>query len=688
MRLRVGYGRKLERSRARSRAESLEGRDIGDIPPVQNAGRKADGMGSLRIFLEEYFPLTFEYDWCQPHLDAIATIERACRDGGEFALAMPRGYGKTSICERASIWALVSGLRSFPVVIGAEGGGTLQSMRAIKVELGSNPLLLEDFPEVVYPIHCIEGESRKCLGQLHYGKPTHITWTDEMIALPMIPGSRAGGSVIACAGITGRLRGMKHTRPSGETIRPDIALIDDPQTDESAASAPQVAKRESIINKAIKKLAGPKKKIACVMPCTVIFRDDLADRFLDRKRYPNWQGQRTKMVISFPVNESAWAEYAAVRQRTMEATGSLAAATEYYRKNRAVLDEGAEVSWPELFDDNEASGVQHAMNLRLESEEAFCAECQNEPLDSLPASTINITVEILRTKVNGLPRFVAPFKTSWITTHIDVQKDALYYLTVCTYSQFGGHVLDYGTFPDQGRPYFLARDIKTKLTTATGTKELEPSIYAGLVALAGRLATQEYRRDDGLAMRNAKILIDARWGLSTEVVHLFARQTPHAAIVMPAIGDGIGPSKLPMDRWTLKPTEIGGLNWVIRPATTGKRVVNQVTYDTNYWKSHVAARLILPMGSPGAITVFGSNTTEHRMLFDQLCSEWAQTTSGRDRWVDVWEKRSVGAENHFWDNLVAATMAASMLGAKLPVPIDPEPKRKSLEELYRDRRAM
>src|SRR3712207_7549730 len=52
------------------------------------------------------------------------------------------------------------------------------------------------------------------------------------LVLPTIEGSAASGGVIRVAGITGRVRGMKHKRTDGLSVRPSLVLVDDPQTDE------------------------------------------------------------------------------------------------------------------------------------------------------------------------------------------------------------------------------------------------------------------------------------------------------------------------------------------------------------------------------------------------------------------------------------------------------------------------
>ncbi len=35
---------------------------------------------------------------------------------------------------------------------------------------------------------------------------------------------------------------------------------------------------------------------------TVVRPDDLADRILDREKYPQWQGERTKMAYAWPID--------------------------------------------------------------------------------------------------------------------------------------------------------------------------------------------------------------------------------------------------------------------------------------------------------------------------------------------------------------------------------------------------
>ncbi|MFO0492463.1 MAG: hypothetical protein ACK51T_08495, partial [bacterium] len=252
-------------------------------------------------------------------LKVIAKIEQAVLEGGLFAMAMPRGSGKTSLCEIACLWALVYGHREFVALVGSDEEHAAGMLDSIKAELETSEILGGDFPEVCHPIRSLEGIHQRASGQLYQGKQTHIGWTAREIVLPTIAGSVASGAIIRVAGITGRIRGMKHKRVDGVSVRPSLVLIDDPQTDESARSPSQCANRERILAGAILGMAGPGRKIAGLMTLTVVRPDDLADRILDRDKHPQWQGERTKMVYSFPKSEKLWAEYARVRAEGLRA---------------------------------------------------------------------------------------------------------------------------------------------------------------------------------------------------------------------------------------------------------------------------------------------------------------------------------------------------------------------------------
>ncbi len=699
------YAVMRERARARNAALAVAGRDIGDLPDIANPERRACAAGDFRYFCESYFPSTFHLPWSPDHLKVIAKIEQAVLHGGLFAMAMPRGSGKTSKCECACIWAVLYGHRDFVCLVGSDEGHAMDMLDSIKTELDGNDLLLADFPEVCYPIQSLDGIANRCAGQLYRGERTHIGWTAKDIVLPTIKPvgwleneqlrlfvrpdghSMASGAIIKVAGITGRIRGMKSKASDGRSIRPSLVVIDDPQTDEACASLSQCATRESILAGAILGLAGPGKKIAGVMPCTVIRPGDMADSILDRQKHPEWNGERTKMVYSFPSNERLWAQYAEVRADGLRAERGLLDATEFYRQNRSRMDEGAVIAWPERFNHDELSAVQHAMNLKLQDERAFWAEYQNEPLPEDTAPQDDLMADQIAAKLNRMGRGEVPLGCSQLTMFIDVQQNLLFYVVAAWQEDFTGYIIDYGAYPDQRRPYFTIRDAQPTLSQVARGTGLEGAIYAALESLTAQHLGREWRRDDGALMRIERCLIDANWGLSTDVVYQFCRQSAHAAVLLPSHGRFVGASSLPFSEYKRKMGDRVGHNWRI-PNVQGKRAVRHVVFDTNYWKSFIYGRLLVPMGDKGCLSLFGDRPEQHRLFAEHLTAEYRVPTQGRGRTVDEWKLRPEASENHWLDCLVGCAVAASMQGVVLPgTVVGPAPKRAriKLSQLQRKR---
>jgi len=668
------------RTGERSRRVSAAGRDIGPPPGVVDAARREACREDFRLFCETYLAELFPLEWSPDHLTAISKIEGAVLRGELFAFAMPRGSGKTTICEAACLWAILHGHRQFIVLIGSDQAIAEQMLDSIKSHLEQNDLLLDDFPAAVYPIRALEGINARARGQTSDGVPTKIEWTADQITMATIAGSTASGAAIRVAGITGRIRGLKHTRPDGKTIRPDLVLIDDPQTDESAASPSQVATREKILAGAILGLSGPGKRIAGLCTVTVIRTDDLADRLLDRTRHPAWQGERTRLVYEWPDAEELWGQYAEMRregQRSGEGTGK---ADAFYAARQADMDRGARVAWPARKSPDELSAIQHAWNLRIDrGESAFNAEFQNQPLAD-DMATDKLDRRQLAVRATTVPRGVVPHGHSSLTAFVDVQERLLYWLVASWSPSFGGHVVAYGAYPDQGSSHFEAGSAKKTLSQAAGGAGFEASLRAGLDTVAQQLLAREWKREDGVPMRISQVLVDSNWGQSTQVVRNFCRATPFAATILPSRGKGIGASGTPMGPRRNR-GDRAGLNWVVGRTADGVQM--ECSYDTNFWKTFVSARLRLGVGDPEAILIHHG---QHDLLLDHLTSEFPVRVEARGRVVDEW--RGTARENHWWDGLVGAAVAASISGLqpaggeaatrrrkKVSIPTGPDGKR-------------
>ncbi len=429
------------------------------------------------------------------------------------------------------------------------------------------------------------------------------------------------------------IRGLKK-----KNNRPDCVLLDDPQTDLSARSHAQTKARLNIINRGIKGLAGPGKKLAILAAVTTIQQDDIASVLLDRKRSPSWHGERFRLLEKFPDNMELWGRYAEIRRDALTEANSdeeaAAVAADFYMAHRENLDAGAVASWPERFEPGERSAIQSCMNLYFDDRGAFAAEYQNEPIVETE-TTYNITEEtVLRKVVSTSRRFVVPLECQQLTAAIDVHKGCLFYMIGGWTDKFSGHILDYGTFPDQKTTLpFSVDDCRHTLEESYPSQGLEGAIYSGLGDLSERLLGQTYTRTDGVELSIKQVLIDARWGEQTPTVTKFCRESKYASVILPSFGQYYGP----VDSFfssKAKGSERRGIRWKIPDVKAGES--RHVIYDTNFWKSFMAARLFAGIGDKTTLTVFDG---QHDILSDHFTAEYCTPITSRGRQADIWKLR-------------------------------------------------
>jgi hypothetical protein len=146
-----GYDALRESAAARNRRLSASGRDIAPLPDVVNIQRRAACESDFRRFAETYFPAAFTLAWSGDHLKVIAKIEAAVLRGGQFAQAIPRGSGKTTLAEIACVWAILYAHRHFVCLIGATADRARAMLESIKTEFECNDELLRDFRRAHVP---------------------------------------------------------------------------------------------------------------------------------------------------------------------------------------------------------------------------------------------------------------------------------------------------------------------------------------------------------------------------------------------------------------------------------------------------------------------------------------------------------------------------------------------------------
>ena len=576
------------------------------------------------------------------------------------------------MCLVAVIWAVLSGQQEFVFLIASAQEQALSMLANLKSHLIANERLLADYPEAIYPIRCLEGEGRRCIGQRYYGVPTAIGWGVDELVFPTIPGSRSSGSIIRVSGITGNIRGALHVRANGSQVRPTLVVCDDPQTDQSAHSMLQTEERLSIVNGAIKGLAGPGQRTAVIIPCTVIAAGDLADQLLDRQKNPSWHGERTKLLYAFPTNEKLWLEYARIRDQSFRADGDGHEATDFYVAHQAEMDAGAAPAWPARFlaSLGEVSAVQNAMNLKLDNEKAFFAEHQNEPSYSSELRADLLTPAMVCQKANGRARREIPLSCTKLTMFIDVHVKLLFYCVCAWKDDFTGYVINYGTFPEQTDRMFSLDDARKTLGRSFPGIGPDGAIQAGMEKLVEKYLATDFHRGPAL-MRIDRLLVDM--GYKSELVAAVKHKVGGSAMML-SKGVGIRAGNKPMSSYIRRPGEKIGYYWYI-PNVLRTSEFPHVASDVNHWKTFCHTSLAIAAGDSGSLTLYGK-PREHEQFAQHIAgSETWTVTQGHGRTVHEWTQVP-GKDNHWLDCLVGCAVGASMCGISRPGSQSLRPARK------------
>jgi hypothetical protein len=626
------------------------------MPPIKNPQRRIAAKENLKYFCEQYFPKSFKLKWSNYHLEMLKEIQDKLMNGGKQALAMPRGSGKTTLVETATLWAVLYGYSRFIIIVGSNVAEAKKIIDSLKASIVENRAILEDFPEAIYPFRKLNGSALLARGQLYLGELTGIEWKPNSITFPKILGSKSSGAYITTSGILGAIRG-KNRNIDGEKLRPDTVILDDPQTDADARSPERVDKLKRIIDGTIEGLVGPGEELTMFMTCTIIQDGDLASIYLDRTQKAQWHGRTFKMIEKMPDRMDMWEKYRDIRKNEDEV-----AATIYYRKNRTEMKKGAIVAWEENYTSNELDALQYAMNKWADNYLGFMSEYQNEPVRP-GAGTVIVDAKTIRTRLNGLSQMTLPIEASTLTGFIDVHDDLLYYAVVAWADDFTGYIVDYGTYPEQYRRMFKKSD-KDLIVMKKGNESLQTKavIQKGLTTLLNDMVYGDYvieNNDNIQVVRFSKILVDS--GYVPEVVEAAIRLV-NSPIVFPSKGAGVKATSKPMKQWQRIKGRHFGDYW-IEERPQGRAYLT-LTIDTNYWKRRLHDSFALGAGARSGLTFWGRNSETHLMISEHCNSEVAKFVEHGENKLYEWELIP-GRDNHFFDCLVGCMTAASACGIKL-----------------------
>jgi len=639
----------------------IRGREV-TIGKCKNKRRRESCRLDLRLFLLTYHKATCTWPFSRAHDLLISDLQHIILRGGRKATAMPRGSGKTSICIGAVEWAILYGHRRFVVVPAATQDAAESIVAAIFADLESNEVLAEDFPAICTCFADIEGIRQRCNAQHQRGERTGIKLTAGEIVLPyaleegQTEYGPACGARVYAAGLTGHLRGLFRVPRGGGRTRPDLVLLDDPQTRASAKSESQTADRVRLINGDVMRLAGHGRDIAAMIPCTVISRGDLAEHYLAES---NWQGQRIKAVEKWsggatarddiPEAQAALLdEYRArwLAEITKEAEPGTAGA--WYVQNREAIEAGSEVFWSDMYDHStEVSSYQHCLHLLWsDGEYSFDAELQQDPHTDRPEAEYNLTAEAIRKQIGTLARGEIPPDAAGTVVFVDLNYHAAAWCVLAASNIPCYSVVDYGWWtPGRGQPVWKEQGAK---------HALEVAIYRACESVVDMLLRAPY----GKSLSAIAIDCGSKWASTVHAACKLLMAKCNPPPIYAAKGFSTVQYREPYRRQMIKRR---GYCADIRFMALDREQMLQ--WDSHQWHMITQRGWLVPIGMPGSVCLYqgGARLTHAQFAAEAAADvlEGMQEKNGKTQ--AVW--KTVG-RNEMGDVVAGGAALLSTMGIR------------------------
>jgi len=660
----IATTREQESDTARKRRTRSAACEI-SIPPVVDPERRETALADPVDFLLTYFPDRYSIEFGPHHRQMIYDIVGRAKDGGRQAIAAPRGSGKSEIAKGLVIYAILAGLTRFPLIGAATSRLAQRLYQDIRQRFGQNDLLLEDFPEVCYPVRALEGAPQRAARQHIAGNLTNIVWgTNTYLRLPDVEGSPYGGIKLAFFGLDAAFRG---TNIDGD--RPDLVIVDDPETEQSARSHHEIERREEMLDKGISGLAGQGDRLGLVVLTTVQNSIALSAKLTDREKKPAYNGHRFGLIVEWPKNIDMWEKYISLRHKSQrEGDEHGIEAVDFYLANREKMDEGVEML-TDYFKPQEVDGrpviysaIQAAFNQIAETSiAAFRAEYQNdpEPEEEMIGGTLTaarVQGRVARTKQGEVSEFA-----QWTSIGIDVGKRYCHWVRIDWEPNAIGTISDYGILETVG-------------------VSLNSDDRAVGIAIATAL---EMFAEEVMAADNAPQLVLVDSGTFTEGVYEAMRRIGRP--FFPAKGRAGVQFRMPREpnpKQRVSLFEACYSNYL--PADN----VHLYHVDVEHWKLTVQERFLVETYNSGGDRNAGSlalfdpegDTRRHLSIAHHLTAEELRLVPvpGKDYRREWFVKNR---NNHFLDATVYAAAAGGALGVRL---FDDEPRQQIKRRTTRD----
>lgn len=303
--------------------------------------RPARNLPSFPAWIAKYLSSWFTHAPSPFHRWLADELDGLTRNRGQrLDVLAPRGSAKSTLSTFAyPLYLAVHGAEPYIVLTSDTSAQAYKYLEAIRAELEDNDLLARDYPHV-------------------FGKGP--TWRDDRLKL-------RNGVVIEALSTGMKLRGRRNRRH-----RVSLAVVDDPQNTKHILSPLQRERSWEWLTKDVCNAGGPDTNV--VVLGTALHEECIVCKL---QKTPGWRSRKFQSVISWPDRMDLWGKWElAFADFDLTPEDAAVKAREYYEANRAEMDRGAEVLWPERFP------LYDLMVKRLaDGQAAFASEQQNDPVN-------------------------------------------------------------------------------------------------------------------------------------------------------------------------------------------------------------------------------------------------------------------------------------------------------------------
>ncbi len=623
-----------------------------------------DPAAWLRFYLAATFPLPFG----DVHFQMIEAACRSIRTGGDMAVAAPRGTGKSSVLWGVALWAILSSACRFPVVAAWAHGAARRMLRRWLGALADNERIRADYPEACAPFEQTTHPVRLRL----------LRWTDTgelcgadvriMDGALVLP---EGRGAIGAASVGASTRGLFATMPTGETLRPDVLFLDDPQDKATAQSPALVRKTVEKIESDLFNLAGPETRLSVMCACTVIESGDVAEHFL---AHPDFEAVRCGQVVTWPAGfedkaseaRKLWEAWNAERVEGLADHDGGERARGFYKAHREALTAGLSVSWEHRFD--RKRGDPDALFAALwdfyrMGERAFMAERQNAPVKA-ETTVYDLTPELVASRVHpGRRRGDVPPDARLLVAATDLNNYGLHFAVAGFGNDQTGWLAWYGRHDAGGRE-IVPKDCPEA--------EAKRRMFEALVMHGQELAGLPLLRD-GQSIRLGMWIIDA--GYMADVVRRYVEGPGRTLGVSVLAARGFN-----FDKYRPTPANCIGAPREQCHLTESPVSGRFLAFNACYWREVSQRAWLATPNAPGSLSLFEGRHSE----FAEQVTRERLLEKLQGQYGPVWRWRT-GPGWHDYGDAVTMCYAGAAWGGIGTAGALPAPARRQRNYRHRPR---